>query len=294
MTATIAPPVAPKPAQRRSRRSAQFDRTSPIAYIFLAIVLLAALFPFYWSYVTASYDGTTINTSSPPPIPGGYFLENAVQAINAVPFWLALMNSIIVSVTVSASVVIFSTLAGYSFSKLTFKGRDALLVFVIATTAVPTQLSVVPLFMAMSGLGLAGTMWAVIIPSLVTPFGVFWMTQYLRSTVPFELIEAARVDGCSMFRTFLHVGVPASRPAAAMLGLFTFVTTWTNFFWPFIVLSPSNPTLPVALQALASGNFVNYSLVLAGALLATVPLLLLFAVAGRQLVSGIMAGAVKG
>ncbi|WP_136588183.1 MULTISPECIES: carbohydrate ABC transporter permease [Actinomycetes] len=215
-------------------------------------------------------------------------------AINAVPFWLALTNSIIVSVTVSASVVLFSTLAGYSFAKLTFRGKDALLVFVVATTAVPTQLSVVPLFIAMSNLGWAGSIWAVIVPTLVTPFGVFLMTQYLRNTIPFELIEAARIDRCSMFGTFLHVGLPAARPAAAMLALFTFVTTWTNFFWPFIVLPSSNPTLPVALQSLAAGNFINYSLVLAGVALATIPLLLLFGIAGRQLVSGIMAGAVKG
>ena len=96
-----------------------------------------------------------------------------------------------------------------------------------------------------------------------------------------------------MFRTFWHVGIPAARPAASMLFLFTFVATWTNFFWPFIVLGPSNPTLPVALQQLQAAHFVDYSLVLAGAVLATIPLLVLFVLAGRQLVSGIMQGAVK-
>ena len=194
----------------------------------------------------------------------------------------------------SASVVFFSTLAGYSFAKLRFRGSRGLFVFVIATTAVPTQLGVVPLFIVMSQLGWTGTLGAVIVPGLVTAFGVFWMTQYLSTALPDELIEAGRVDGANMFQTFWYIGFPAARPAAAMLGLFTFIATWTNFFWPFIVLDPSNPTLPVALAQLQANYFVDYSIVLAGVLLATLPLLILFVVAGRQLVAGIMQGAVKG
>lgn len=285
-----------EPAQGRKRtlRHTRIGGAPPQVYLFLTLVLLVAFFPFWWTYLTASYDGRTISTSLPPPIPGGYFWTNAMAVINGIPFWLALWNSFLVSASVSVSVILFSTLAGYCFAKLSFRGRNGLLVFVVATSAVPTQLSVVPLFIAMSQLGWAGSVWAVIVPSMVTPFGVFWMTQYLRNTLPYELIEAARLDGCSTFGTFWRVGFPAARPAAAMLGLFTFVATWTNFFWPFIVLPPSNPTLPVALQALQSGYSVNYSLVLAGAALATLPLLLLFVCAGKQLVRGVMAGAVKG
>jgi len=123
---------------------------------------------------------------------------------------------------------------------------------------------------------------------------VFFMRQYLVDAVPDELIEAARMDGCSMFRTFLTVAVPAARPAAAILWLFTFMMVWTDFFWPLIALPSDNPTIQVALNQLQSGFFKDYSLVLTGATLATVPLLVLFVVAGRQLVSGIMQGAVKG
>jgi cellobiose transport system permease protein len=120
------------------------------------------------------------------------------------------------------------------------------------------------------------------------------MTQYMSGALPDELIEAARVDGANMIRTFWSIALPSARPAAAMLGLFIFIMTWTNFFWPFIVLGPSDPTLPVALQELQASHFVDYSIVLAGALLATVPLFILFVFAGRQLVAGIMQGAVKG
>ena len=129
---------------------------------------------------------------------------------------------------------------------------------------------------------------------MVSAFGVFWMTQYIRDALPYELIEAARVDGASMFRTFRSVALPAARPAAAMLALFTFVGSWTSFFWPFIVLGAKNPTLPVALQLLQASYFKDYSLIMAGVVVATVPLLLLFVFAGKQLVSGIMQGAVKG
>ena len=130
--------------------------------------------------------------------------------------------------------------------------------------------------------------------AVVSAFGVFWMTQYLSQALPYELIEAARVDGASMIRTFWSVALPAARPAAAMLALFIFIATWTNFFWPFIVLDRQNPTLPVALSLLQSNYFVDYSVVMAGVILSTIPLLILFVVAGRHLVSGIMQGAVKG
>jgi cellobiose transport system permease protein len=160
--------------------------------------------------------------------------------------------------------------------------------------AVPTQLSVVPLFIVMTKLSLQGRVEAVILPSAVTAFGVFWMTQYLEQALPFELIEAARVDGCSMIRTFWSVALPAARPAAAMLALFTFVGSWTTSFWPFIILNSENPTLTMSVQLLQASYFKDYSLVMAGVTTATIPLLLLFFVAGKQLVSGIMQGAVKG
>ena len=249
-----------------------------------------------YAFLLASSDVPTIARNPiPSPIPGPHLLENIGRVLSSdINFWPAVWNSILVAVITAASVVLFSTLAGYSFAKLNFRGRGPLLVFVIATMAVPTQLGIVPLFIVMSKLGWVGQLQAVIVPGMVTAFGVFWMTQYLQEALPYELIEAARVDGCSMLRTFWHVALPAARPAAAMLALFTFVGSWTNFFWPFVVLGPSNPTLPVALQLLQATHFKDYSLIMAGVVVATLPLLLVFVVAGRQLVSGIMQGAVKG
>jgi len=265
-------------------------------YAGLAVVVLAAVFPYYWSFLIGSGDSTTISDPNMSWIPGGNFFANAAAVVSdpAVNFWPALWNSVYSSTLIAASVVLTSTLAGWAFAKLRFPGSKGLLVFVVATMAVPMQLGVVPLYILFADFGWTGNIGAIIIPALTSAFGVFWMTQYLQQTVPDELIEAARVDGASMIRTFWTIAVPAARPAAAMLFLFTFVGAWNNFFWPFIVLDRRDPTLPVALSLLQSNYFVDYSIVLAGVLLATIPLLLLFAFAGRQLVSGIMAGAVKG
>ncbi|WP_295853965.1 carbohydrate ABC transporter permease [uncultured Microbacterium sp.] len=281
---------------RRRPRAVRGSRPGWFVYAALGAVLLASVFPFYWSLLIGSGDASTVRDPNMSWIPGGNFLANAAAVMGdpAVNFWPALMNSVISSGIIAASVVFFSTLAGWAFAKLRFRGGPWLLLFVVGTMAVPMQLGVVPLYILFSELGWTGQLGAIIVPALTSAFGVFWMTQYLRQAVPDELIEAARVDGATSFRTFLTVGVPAARPAAAMLGLFTFVSAWNNFFWPFIVLDRQNPTLPVALSLLQSNYFVDYSKVLAGVLLSTVPLLVLFVFAGKQLVSGIMQGAVKG
>ena len=305
MTAISTPPLAVVeegiPNANRSRRNGRTTKIKGVragfwVYVGLIVVAVSAIFPYYWSFLIGSGDSSTINDPDMSWIPGGNFVANALTVMNdpAVNFWLALWNSIFSSTVIAASVVVFSTLAGWAFAKLRFKGGKWLLAFVVATMAVPMQLGVVPLYILFSDLGWTGNIGAIIIPALTSAFGVFWMTQYLTQAVPDELIEAARVDGASQLRTFWTVGVVAARPAAAMLFLFTFVGAWNQFFWPFIVLDRQSPTLPVALSLLQGNYFVDYSIVLAGVLLATVPLLILFAFAGRQLVSGIMAGAVKG
>ncbi|MFT3971457.1 MAG: carbohydrate ABC transporter permease [Micropruina sp.] len=282
--------------RRRHRMEGGFRRPGWLTYLLLSVFIVISVAPLYYAFLLSTSTAAQIAQNPIPSlIPQGQLMENVHRVLGAgIGFWQALVNSVIVAVITSLAVIFFSTLAGYSFAKLRFRGRNGLLAFVIGTMAVPTQLGVIPLFIVMSNLGWVGQLQAVVVPGLVTAFGVFWMTQYLSEALPYELIEAARVDGCSMIRTFWHVALPAARPAAAMLGLFTFVGSWTNFFWPFIVLGSSNPTLPVALQLLQASYFKDLSLIMAGVVLATVPLLLLFVVAGRQLVSGIMQGAVKG
>ena len=152
----------------------------------------------------------------------------------------------------------------------------------------------IPLYIEMKHFGWTNSLQAVIAPYLVTAFGVFLMRQYIVGAVPNELIDASRVDGCHTLRIFWHVVLPAVRPVAAVLGLLTFMTTWNDFFWPLIVLSPQNPTVQVAVSSLASGYVEDFALVLTGTFISILPLLFVFLVLGRQIIGGIMQGAVKG
>ncbi|MGP7960358.1 carbohydrate ABC transporter permease [Sanguibacter sp. A247] len=293
------PGAARAAARRGPRKTSPFTngarRPGGVTYTILTAFVLLSAFPFYWSFLIGSKDNDFVFSGSLNLIPGGNFVENVKRVLESdINFWGATLNSLVAATSTSISVVLLSTLAGFSFAKLNFKGRRGLLVAVIATMAVPTQLGIVPLYLVMNKLHLQGNLLAIILPGLVTAFGVFWMTQYLQDALPTELIDAARVDGCNLIRTFWHVAMPAARPAAAMLFLFTFVGSWTNFMWPYIILDRASGTLPVALQGLQSQYYTDYPLILTGALLSVVPLLIIFIVAGKQLVAGIMAGAVKG
>ena len=289
--------VAAKRGPRRTATGGYNRRPGVVTYVILAVAVLVGIGPLYYTLLLGSSDPVAIAQHPLPQLlPDASLFHNFSLVVNsqAFSFWKAFTNSVIIAVLTSLSTVLFATLAGFSFAKLRFRGRGPLLVFVIATMAVPTQLGVVPMYIIMTNLGWVGQLQAVIVPALVTAFGVFWMTQYLEEALPYELIEAARVDGASMFRTFWSIALPAARPAAAMLGLFTFVMQWTNFFWPSIVLNQSNPTLPLAVRLLQANYFIDYSLVMAGVFLVTLPLIVLFMFTGRQLVAGIMSGAVKG
>lgn len=280
----------------RQSRHKLWDRPRWWVYGILIAIITASVFPLYWSYVIASTYSGNANARVPVLVPGGNFLSNAAKVINTIPFWSSMLNSLIVSTIVTISVVFFSTLAGYAFAKLGFKGKNGLYSFIVLTLAVPPQLGAVGLYRLMATWGWTGKLGAVIFPVLVSAFGVFFMSQYLAGVIPTELIEAARVDGAGQFRTFLTVAVPAARPAAAVLALFTFISTWTDYFWPFLVLrDPDVQTLQTALSQLmaSAGNNPDMSVVLAGSLMSIVPLLILFVVAGKQLVAGIMSGAVK-
>jgi cellobiose transport system permease protein len=230
-----------------------------------------------------------------PLLPGPRLLDNLTFAWNQVDMGEALVNTTVVAGLVAVSTVLFSTLAGFAFAKLPFKGRGAMLTLVVATMTIPPQLSVIPLYRIITDLGWVDQLQSVVLPSLVAAFGVFFMRQYLIEALPVELVEAARMDGAHSLRIIWHVVFPVARPAMAVLGMLVFVQAWNDFFWPFIALTPDgNPTLQVALAGLGAGNHtVDQAVVLTGALISTLPLLLVFAVLGKHIVGGITSGAVK-
>ncbi|WP_262851156.1 carbohydrate ABC transporter permease [Mumia quercus] len=285
----------PEPVRRRRRR-VRSRKASPLTYLVLVFVVLASIGPLYYMLVMASRPNSDITSNPPPLTPGDQLGENVTRVFDNpdVVFAQALLNSLMVSAVATLTVVTLSSLAGFAFAKLRFRGKNIFLLAVIGTMMVPVQLGLVPLYMLMGWLGLAGSLWSAVLPFLVTGFGVFFMRQYVSQAIPDELIEAARVDGASTFRIFAQVVFPALRPAVAVLGLLTFMERWNDFMWPYLTLAPENPTVQVALSRLSGGYYTDQALVMAGTLLATVPLVLVFILFGRRIVGGIMEGGLKG
>jgi cellobiose transport system permease protein len=283
-------PASPGP-RRRLRRSQQAGWPT---YVLVSVIALVSIFPLYYTIVMASHTNAEMAAKTPPFLPNASLFSNIHKALELAPLNKGLINSVIVSGCITAGTVALCTLAGFAFAKLRFRFSNLLLGICIGTMMVPTQMGVVPLYMLMAKWGFAGHLSAVILPSLVTAFGVFFMRQYISRAVPDELIEAATIDGASTMRVFLSVVVPAVRPAMAVLAMLTFLTAWNDFFWPVIVLSSQNPTVQVSFQSLATGYAPQQSIIMAGTLYGTVPVLVVFALLGRQIVGGIMEGAVKG
>ncbi|GAA2801701.1 carbohydrate ABC transporter permease [Kitasatospora paracochleata] len=292
----MATSVFPAARRRRFRAGAgDQDKAGPVTYLVLVLAAAVSLFPLYWTFVAASSTGERVAQSPPPLLPGGSLWTNVSTAWDQADMGTALLNSTVVAGCVALSTVLFSTLAGFAFAKLAFRGRGALLAVVVATMTIPPQLSVIPLYRIITGLDWGNHLQAVILPSLVAAFGVFFMRQFLTEALPFELIEAARVDGAHSLRIIWHVVFPVARPAMAVLGMLVFVQSWNDFFWPFVVLTQQNPTVQVALSAIGggSGHDINQAVIMTGALIGTLPLLLIFALLGKYIVGGITAGAVK-
>ena len=295
MSATVNGPVnGPVTRTAGGAASGGVLKAGWVTYALITVVTLVSVFPLYYTIVMASHTNAEMAASTPPLLPNASVFDNVKKALDLAPLNLGLVNSLIVSGAITVGTVAFCTLAGFAFAKLRFRGASLLLAVCIATMMVPLQMGVIPLYMMMAKLGLANHLSAVILPSLCTAFGVFFMRQYVASAVPDELIEAAYMDGAGPFRVFWSIVVPAARPAMAVLGMLTFLMAWNDFFWPIIVLSSQNPTVQVSFQSLATGYAPQQSIIMAGTLYGTIPVLIVFALLGRQIVGGIMQGAVKG
>ncbi|GHF36343.1 sugar ABC transporter permease [Streptomyces mashuensis] len=275
-------------------RARGHSSAGPLTYAALALVTAVSLFPLLWTAVAASHDSARLARTPPPLWFGGHLPHNLRVAWTDAGLGLALANTVLVAGTVALGTVLCCTVAGFAFARLRFRGSRPLLLLTVGTMMVPPQLGVVPLFLLMARLGWAGELRAVVLPALVSAFGVFFMRQYLSGALPAELVEAARVDGAHTGRVVWHVVLPAARPAMVVLGMLSFVQSWNDFFWPVVALTQENPTVQVALTGLGRGYVPDQAVVMAGALLGTLPLLLAFALLGRRITGGVMQGALKG
>ncbi|MDX2598419.1 carbohydrate ABC transporter permease [Streptomyces caniscabiei] len=297
LTRPRAPQRAPEPKASRRRRvmgAGKQMHAGPLTYVVLTLFAVGSLAPLLWTAIAASRTSQRLAEAPPPLWFGGNLFKNLETAWEQAGLGTAMLNTTLVAGTITIGTVLFSTLAGFAFAKLRFRFSSVLLLLTIGTMMIPPQLAVVPLYLWMSDLNWSNQLQTVILPTLVSAFGTFFMRQYLIQALPSELIEAARVDGASSLRIVWHVVFPAARPAMAVLGLLTFVMAWNDFLWPILALNQQNPTVQVALNALGTGYIPDQSVIMAGALLGTLPLLIAFLLFGKQIVGGIMQGAVKG
>ncbi|WP_410793707.1 carbohydrate ABC transporter permease [Kribbella sp. C-35] len=261
----------------------------------LILALLVFMFPFVWTIVMASNTTADIYRFPPKFTFGGHFGDNVRQVLENVAFFQSMANTAVVAISTTLLVLFFDSLAAFTFAKFRFPGRNALFVILLATMLLPAQLAAVPQFQTMAILGWVGSLKALIIPAAANAFGIFWMRQYFQNSIHDELIEAATLDGCGFFGTYWHVALPSARPALAFLGIFTFVASWNDYMWPLIVLTnPDHVTLQVALSTLNRSHGVDYSMVMTGALMAMVPLVIIFGIFARQFIKGATEGAVRG
>ncbi|MFD9950276.1 carbohydrate ABC transporter permease [Nonomuraea sp. NPDC059023] len=272
------------------------NRATITTRIGLAVALVLSAFPIYYMFIMATRSNEDALDTPPPLLPGGLLGENVERllATEDAHFLTGLLNSAVVAGTVTLSVVAISTLAGFAFAKLRFPGARLLLGLILVTMMVPLQqMGVVPLYELMVSLGWTGQLKAVILPFLVNGFGVFMMTQYVAQAVPDELVEAARVDGAATIGIYWRVVLPALRPGMAVLALLVFMQTWNEFLWPLIVLNPDNPVVQTSIAALNSAHGTDYVMLFTGTAASVLPLFVVFVLFGRQIVGGLMEGAVK-
>ena len=283
-----------KPIRLPKRRGTAGRIGWPV-YVFLALAVVVSVFPLYYMFVIASAGATAVTSIPPRMYPGTQFFDIAAKVFDTVPFFASLVNSVFVSLTIAVVSAIMCAMAGFAFAKLQFPGRNVLFLIVLLTMTVPAQLSVIPQYLIVSGLGWVDTLQAIIVPGLASAFGIFWMRQHMATTVSDELIQSARLDGANSWQLFWAIAFPVVRPAAFVLGLITFTGVWNDFMWPFIVLkSPELFTVQIALKQLQANRTIDVALAMGGSFLATLPLLVVFFFVGRRMVSGIMDGAFKG
>lgn len=282
---------------RRAGASRDVGRAGASRVVLYALLILGAvlaLFPLLWM-ISASFMPTGAANSYPPRlIPSHPTLAHYREIFTRFSMGRFMLNSVIISFTVTFISLFINSMAGYAFAKLRFSGRERLFRLLTLGLVVPVQVAMLPLFLMFKEMGLINTYWGVIIPSLSSIFGIFLVRQYAFD-IPEDLLDAARIDGAGEFRIYRSIVLPVVAPILATLAIWTFLSTWNDFMWPLIVLSDQSKfTLPVALASLSGEHVQDTELMMAGSVVTVFPVLLVFLFLQRYYVQGILAGGVKG
>jgi multiple sugar transport system permease protein len=272
------------------RSLASVDRL--VLFVFLLALAVLAVFPFYWMVIGSVMAPAELFASVPRLWPSDADLNSYRRIFSLVPIGRYFLNSIVVSVTTTVVAVLVASAAGYCFARLTFFGRGILFALILGALMVPSQATIVPLFVMFANWNLLNSYPGIILPGLVSAFGVFMMTQFFR-TLPPEMREAAIVDGANELRIFWRIYLPLARPAVATLSLFIFMGTWDQLLWPMIVApAPDMRTLQVGLAFIRQQAPVANQ-VMAAIVVSVIPVVVAFLLAQKQFIAGIAAGAVK-
>lgn len=265
-----------------------------LKYFFLIIGALIMLVPFIWMLSTSFKDLKEVFVFPPELFGERLKWENYLNISQRFDFLTYFFNSIKVAVWVVIFQVATSASAGYVFAKLNFKGRDKIFMLYLATMMIPFHVTVITNFLQMSAYGLVNTLWSLMLPASISTFGTFLMRQFFM-TVPEELIEAAKIDGCNPFTTFIKIALPLSKSSLATLSIFSFMNTWNDYFTPLVYLNDmSKYTLPLGLASMKGLYSTDWPVLMAASVLAILPVLIAFLFAQEAFVKGITMSGLKG
>lgn len=264
-----------------------------VTYAVLILAVVVAVLPFGY-VISTSFKSTMALFSYPPDwLPSDPTFDNYRNLLNRYPFWRWLANSFVVAASVTAIKLVIDSMAGHAFAKMSFPGKNALFMIVLMSLMVPFASLLIPLFIVVRELGLLNTYWGLILPGLASPIGIFMMRQFIES-LPSDLENAARLDGCSEFQIYRKVILPLIKPGLVVLGVFTFMTQWTSYLWPLVVVTkPEMATLTVGARSLTSTFTQDWGLNSAAAVLSMLPMILVFIFLQRYFIAGSIAGALK-
>jgi multiple sugar transport system permease protein len=304
MSSATIPAARPnRPGRRllgRARRAWREGTPAERAFLVLAYLgatawAVVSLFPLYWMITTALKPPTSVMSLPPDWIPTGISLDNFREAFAGSPVRRWTINSFAMAASVTAFQLLFATMAGYGFAKKTFPGREILFWLYVSSMMIPGFALLIPQFTLMARFDLVNTYLGLIAPGLSAPFGVFLMRQFIQ-TLPSELIDAAKIDGCSELRVFWDIILPLAKPGLAVLGIFVFMGQWSSFLWPLIVTNSSDmQTLMVGFALLANRELrVNYGALMAAGTYMAIPMLVVFFAFQRYFLRGITIGGIKG
>ncbi len=259
----------------------------------LVLGAAATLTPLFWMLVASFMPAGEANSAPPRIWPSRFVLEHYIDLFTRLDLARKFFNSAFVTISVTVLSVLINAMAGYALAKLRFAGRERLFRFLMTALLVPAQVAMLPLFLLLKQMGFVNTYVGVMIPGLASVFGIFLVRQYM-SSIPTDLLDAARVDGAGEFRIFWTIVLPVVKPILATLGVFSFLGAWNDFMWPLVILSDDAMyTLPVAISSLAGEHVQDTELMMAGSVLTVLPVLIVFLVLQKSYIQGIMAGSVK-